>query len=172
MDIFDQLAKAKPEPTDSQSVPGMSLPKRPKAPTGRGPEYTPVEVSNPDGSQITTAFLNSILDPSICSDADRERAARALMSMTGRKHTVGVFDIPYYVSAFCGVMTISLFSLKVMLYPRPGAMYLNLAPGLLISTGVAALLMTVFYRQRPDVTLLILCGETAMVLTIGIVSFL
>lgn len=172
MDIFDQLAKAKPEPTDSQSVPGMSLPKRPKAPTGRGPEYTPVEVSNPGGSQIVGAFLTNILDHETCSDADREMAARALMAATGRKHVASVMDILQYTASFCGVMTFSLLALKAMLYPRAGTMYLNLVPGLLISTGIATLLMTAIYRQRPDVTLLILCGLNAMVLTIGLVNAL
>lgn len=168
--ILDELGLSKPNPESQPNPTKVQIPKKPAA-VGKGSEYGVVEKLSPDGHEIVAAFLTTILNPQLCSDADREAAARALMSATGRKLAVRIDDIFKYTFAFMGVSIPVLMLLKVM-FPVRGNAYLNLAPGLVIGTSLVAFGLTLRYRRQPDITIVILCALTGFMISIGIVSLI
>lgn len=168
--ILDDLLGNKPDPTPESTAPKIQIPKRPSAPTGKAAGYAVVENVNPDGSEIVTAFLNTVLNTQLCSDADREMAARALMNITGRKLNVSVVDILKYVSSSMGVSIPALTIVKAM-FPVRGNMYLNITPSLVIVTSFCTLGLTLAFRRQPDITIVILCVLMGFMLSIGLVNW-
>jgi hypothetical protein len=146
--------------SDLQDLVG-GIPKPPKTPAPKAPAKpstanTPVEIQDPEGSEIAAAAIQGLLSKE-CSDTDRYHAFRALAKATGRDLVVSPWTIVSTVMTFASFALVLVLITKAWIFGKApsGAVYLKFIPGLSLCSFIALFVLAIVFRRKPDILILV-----------------